>query len=129
MEDCGHRCCRIPDNAYHVHPCPPQECPNCRSALAGPPAADGDIRADVERMSRDLARTADTVIHRIAPQIPGLALGNGLEDLVSSLTAAHYLDALDDPDLYGLDQADWRTIVAARVAFTLAFPDPRRPPT
>jgi hypothetical protein len=127
MDDCGHRCCRIPENGYHVHPRSPEDCPHCQAGVAGTPA-EAEIQADVDRMSNDLDRIATSVTDRIAPQIPGLPRGDGLEELVGSLTAVHYLDALDDHDLDGIDPDQWRTIVAARVALALAFREAGHPP-
>jgi hypothetical protein len=33
-EDCGHRCCHIRTNSYHVHASEPAVCARCTSALS-----------------------------------------------------------------------------------------------
>jgi hypothetical protein len=127
MDDCGHRCCRIPGNAYHSHPNPPESCPHChvgdnsRPVPVPAPEPVTDPREDVDRMSRDLARITATVTSKFAPEIPGLPGGTGLEAVVGPLTMVAYLEAIDDPVLAGVPPAEWRTVVAGRVALSLAF--------
>lgn len=151
MSDCGHACCDIRSNPYHQHPDPPNACLRCLTlAVAGdrasplaraaarvrrtvPPgpapapergpaggrAAPAD---DAERMAADVSRIVRTVLTRLAPEIAGLPAGGELERTVLAHAIRAYLDALDDPDLHGLDERQRATALAGRVGLALAFP-------
>jgi hypothetical protein len=58
-EDCGHSCCLIRSNAYHVHASDPGDCDRCTSEV--PPR--------VATLTDELAHPA----HRLPPLGPGAA--------------------------------------------------------
>lgn len=120
VADCGHRCCRIRANAYHVHPRSPERCQPCRAAAAREP----EPRTPVVTVE-DLALVVESVLTRVAPEVPGLPTGATLTELVSASALDHWVAALDDPDLIGTDRRERRRILAGRVGVALAFPDAR----
>jgi hypothetical protein len=152
VTDCGHPCCQIRQNGFHAHPDPPEHCPHCRALavssyrIAGPARRDGPCRpraaapviehlrraggapdpVDVEHMADEVARIVQTVITRIAPHIPDIPAGAELDQVVLAHALRIYVDALDEPQLHGVDARQWRAVLAGRVGLALAFPDTGR---
>jgi hypothetical protein len=107
MSTCGHACCGITGNRYHVHTHEPGACGRCAEALDHRPVSTGTIVADV--------------ISRVVPEIPGLPAGAELIERVSVEVTAACTDARTDPDLAGLDPAALHTTISGRVGIALAF--------
>jgi hypothetical protein len=106
---CGHHCCRIAANAYHVHAAAPERCEHCH-----------DARTEVDNLSA----IVNAVVDRVAPEIPGLPRDpDQLVDRVIAVTADIHQRSLAEPDLAHLSLNRRRTVLAARVGIALAFPD------
>jgi hypothetical protein len=58
MFDCGHRCCEVPDNQYHVHADEPARCGRCVAAGWGDDGAE------------DVPRNVAAVLDAIVPPLP-----------------------------------------------------------
>lgn len=105
---CGHLCCQIADNAYHVHAEPPPSCPRCAALGEAEPVALGRLVAEV-------------LLH-VAPEIPGLPGGAALAALVGHHALDTYRAARDEPAVRALRDSERRAVLAARVGLALAFP-------
>jgi hypothetical protein len=113
--NCGHICCAIAENQYHVHADEPQECGRCIKKAGQASGVEG------------LGRLVATVLVRVAPEIPGLPTGPALVDRVADAVITVYEAARHDPELAGLSgEARHRTLVG-RVALALAFDGEHRP--
>jgi hypothetical protein len=105
---CGHDCCSVARNRYHVHAAEPARCEHCT-----------DARQDLD----DLADIVSTVVNRVAPEIPGLPTDpDALIDQVIDVTTAVHEATRTDGGLRALSPRRRRTVLAARVGIALAFP-------
>jgi hypothetical protein len=117
VRHCGHRCCAITANAYHVHADPPLSCTRC---AAVPPGADPAADEAAEVMS--LAQLVADVVAQVAPQIPDLPTGAALAELVGAVALHVHRNADEDDGLHGLDPDERSLVLAGRVGLALAFP-------
>jgi hypothetical protein len=113
VTDCGHLCCQVRSNPYHVHICAPEDCDECTKAAA----ADQDGERD-----RDLAAITAAVMRSMVPHVVGLPGGRDLDRLVADRVHELHREALADHQLTGLAVAEWRHVVVVRVGLALAFP-------
>jgi hypothetical protein len=103
MFDCGHRCCEMRDNRYHVHADEPEGCGRCAAA-------------------DDVPGIVATVIDAILPHLPPRSDGAPLAALVHAVVLSVCGEAHDDPQVRMLDRAGRRRVLAARAGLVLTFP-------
>jgi hypothetical protein len=71
----------------------------------------------------ELREVVQKVVHRMAPEIDGLPVEDQLNEMARTHAFKAYLAALEDEALVDLDNDEWLTVLATRVALVLAFPE------
>lgn len=73
-DDCGHGCCLIRTNGYHVHVSPPPDCKRCRAevrprvaALTSALAAGADAQSRLERVGARRTTSTATLSSWVCP--------------------------------------------------------------
>jgi hypothetical protein len=122
MTRCGHVCCEITANRYHVHQHPPELCQRCSAIPDNRGVFDGESEGEVkEAEGVDLAELVADVLAHVVPEIPGLPVGVELAELVCDETRAVHEAATVDQLLAGLGRGELLTALAGRVAMAMAF--------
>lgn len=109
---CGHLCCQIATNPYHVHTSPAASCTRCAVAVD-----------DLPRPER-LGLIAAGVLAHVAPEIPGLPRGEALDRLVAAEVRTVCEAADSDPEISALAPQERALVLIGRIGLALAFPAP-----